>query len=48
MNHSELLVPPDRTLPDIDLSPVKIPERSQLTSLEPHGLDKGDIESMWS
>jgi len=47
MNTPELLVP-DRTLPEIDLSPVKIPVRSQLMSLVPHGLDTGDVESLWS
>lgn len=46
MNTSELLMP-DRTLPDIDLSPVIVPERSQLISLVPYGLGSGDVEGMW-
>src|SRR5258708_10870067 len=38
---------PDRMLPDIDLSPVAIPARSELVGLIPLERDKGDVESLW-
>ena len=32
----------------IDLTPIKIPQRSKLIGLEPLGMGSGDIESLWS
>ena len=38
---------PDRRLPDVDLSPVAVPARSQLVGLIPLEKGSGDVESLW-